>query len=168
MKKIYAGMIGVLLLASFCSATPVFAEGGGRGCDPGKKGGKVMEKMTSDLGLTQEQQDQMKALREGGKEKAGSLGEKSKEVNQAMRDELNKPDTDTSKVKGYVDELTSLYRQKLEQRVDGVLGMKKVLTPEQFNKLNEKMKQKKEAWKEKRGERKFGHGPRGGKEEAGE
>ena len=164
MKKSYAGMIWVLLLASFCFAAPVFAEGGGRSREPGEKGGKMMEKMAADLGLTQEQQDQMKALRESGKEKAGSLREKSKEVRQALREELNKADTDSSKVKGYVEDLTALYRQKLEQRVDGVLGMKKVLTPEQFSKLNEKMEQKKEAWRERRG----GRGPRGGEEETSE
>ena len=164
MKRMNLTMLAALLLAVFCFATPVFAEGGGRGREPGEKGGKMMEKMGEELGLTREQQDQVKALRESGKEKAGPLREKSKAVREAMREELNRADTDSSKVKGYVEELTALYRQKLEQRVDGVLGMKKVLTPEQFSKLNEKMEQKKEAWREKRGFRGPGRGSRGGEE----
>lgn len=158
MKKIDMRIIGAFLAASLLLVTPAYAGGDKPGCKPGEKGAGMMEKMTADLGLTQAQKDQMKALREGQKEKAKELKDKSHGVKEAMRSELNKPDTDMAKVNGYVGELADLYKQRTQQRVDGILAMKKVLTPEQFQELNEKMKQKMESWKKKGGMRKGGHG----------
>lgn len=145
--RINMRIIWVFLAAALFLSMPAYAgEGQGPGGKPGERGEKMMQKMTEDLGLTAEQQAQMKAQRESQKGKMEASFARTKEIKDAMRAELDKAETDAAKVKAYVDQLTDLYRQKLEQRVESVQGMKKILTPEQFSKLVEKMKAKKAEW----------------------
>lgn len=130
----------MILAASLFLALPVYA---------GERGAKMMEKMTADLGLSQAQQDQMKALREAGEEKSKALKDKIRGIREAMRTEINKLDTDMAKVNAYVEQLSVLYKEKMNQRIEGILGMKKVLTPEQFGELNAKMEEKRKEWQTK-------------------
>lgn len=152
-RKMDMRIIGVFLAVSMLAAMPAYAGGNRPECKPGEKGDRMMAKMTADLGLTQAQQDQMKALHEGQRERAKALRDKSRSVRDAMRGELDRADTDMVKVNGYVDELAGIFKEKTKQRVDGILAMKKVLTPEQFQKLNEKMKEKMEHMRKKGGMR---------------
>ena len=79
-----------------------------------------------------------------------------REKREALRAELEKYNHDPAKVSALIDEITALQKAALEKRVEGVVGIKQILTEEQFNQLQEKMKAKmeehKKQWKGKRGE----------------
>ncbi|MDD4013735.1 MAG: Spy/CpxP family protein refolding chaperone [Candidatus Omnitrophica bacterium] len=161
MKKIKDLTIVTMLIAAgvFLSA-PAYAERDGMMGEGGKKEMRGrMEKMYQELGITDEQNSELKALREGERAKSQEIKARIAEIKGAMRAELDKPDTDKIKVDGYVDDLTALYREKIGARVEGVMSVKKILTPEQFSALHEK----KEEMKKDRKERPHGrfHGRRG-------
>jgi Spy/CpxP family protein refolding chaperone len=64
-----------------------------------------------------------------------------RQARQALRDELNKPGSDMAVVKKLAGELKNLQARQVDARVEGILDMKKVLTPEQFKAFQEKTKQ---------------------------
>lgn len=147
-RSMNARIMGMVLATSLFLALPVYA-GEEDGNKSEERGAKMMEKMTADLGLSQEQQDQMKAMREANKERSKALKDKIRGIREAMKTEINKLDTDMAKVNAYVEQLAALYKEKMNQRIEGILGMKKVLTPEQFGKLNAKMEEKRKEWQKK-------------------
>ncbi|MDD3089319.1 MAG: Spy/CpxP family protein refolding chaperone, partial [Candidatus Omnitrophica bacterium] len=111
MKKIKDLTIVTMLIAAgvFLSA-PAYAERDGMMEEGGKKEMRGrMEKMYQELGITDEQNSELKALREGQRAKSQEMKARIAEIKGAMRAELDKPDTDKIKVDGYVDDLTALY-----------------------------------------------------------
>ncbi len=104
-----------------------------------EKGGK-MDKMMEELGITAEQKNQLKTMREGNKETYKNLKTQMNAKHEAMREELGKDQVDKSKVDAIINDIGELYKQKMQGRVDKVLGMKSVLTPEQNAAMKEKMK----------------------------
>jgi len=109
-----------------------------------EKRGEKMDDLMREIGLTREQQERIKALKEEYREKGEDLREQLKTKRIGLRDELNKPQSDKAVLRKLVDETADLYRKRTEFRVEGVLEMKKVLTPGQFELLNEKMEIRKE------------------------
>lgn len=114
-----------------------------------KNGGP--ERMFKDLGLTQEQQDQLKARRNAEKEQGKTSREALKAKMQALHEEISKPDVDKLKVDSIVMEINTLKGQEFARRTEGILAMKEILTPEQFAKFQEhhqkKMEKKQWKWK---------------------
>ncbi|MBF0253244.1 MAG: Spy/CpxP family protein refolding chaperone [Candidatus Omnitrophica bacterium] len=109
----------------------------GKKCDSEK--GEKMEKMMDELGLTDDQKTQLKSMREGNKEVHKALKEKMKANQEAIREELGKDVTDKAKIDSLINESAELYKQKMQGRIDNVLGMKSVLTAEQNAAMKEKM-----------------------------
>lgn len=122
----------------------------------GQNAGKRMGMVMDELGLTAEQKEQMQEFHKQQGEKAKAIMETVRGKQRELRDELEKYDSDMKKVGALVDDLTTAHKQMLEQRVEGVVSMKKVLTKEQFAALNEKMhaewekrKEDRDAWRQK-------------------
>jgi len=115
---------------------------------------KMMNKLTKELKLTPEQQQQIKEQRNQQKDKSKALRDELREKRLELKEELEKQDINKGKIYLLVAEIEGLMGDQLEQRVEGVLAMREILTPEQFEKFNEKMKEKLEERKEKmRGEK---------------
>lgn len=110
-------------------------------------------KMASEIGLTADQKAALDKDREEFMVKSKDLKTKMKAAKKSLKEELDKAATDEAKVAGIVKELTDLSAQQIQYRVDKVMAMKKVLTPEQFTKMQESMKKHKGEMKGKRGMR---------------
>ena len=149
-------------------AVPVYAfeHGEGRGSGmregegPGMREGKggMMGRMMEEIGLTTEQQEQMRVFHVENSKERKDVEANMKQARMKLKKELDKETSDTAIINKLTTEITNLYGQKVENRVEGVLDMKKVLTREQFEVLQEKQKIRKEPRKmgrERRGERRF-------------
>ena len=104
--------------------------------------------MFRDLDLTEEQRERLRTRREEKEETYQQAREQLKSLRAALGDELDKPEADQGKTDELVRQITSLQQQMLTERVDSILEMKEILTPEQF----EKMAQKRKQMRENRGE----------------
>lgn len=160
MKKLIAILASTGLILAVAFITPVYAfdrgEGGGPGMHEGK--GKIMDRVMDEIGLTTDQQAEIKALHEGRRAEGKDIQAKMKQTRMKLKRELDKETPNTQAINKLTTEITNLYGQKVESRVQGVLEMKKVLTREQYETLQEKMKIRKEirsTKKESKKERRF-------------
>ena len=136
MKKKIVMAISLTVVAVFLAANSLYAEH----CPEGK--GEKFEKLTKELGLTPEQKTQLDAQREAFKAKNEGAWKKLKAKKEELRNELEKPSVDRGKINATIEDIKSLTGEKLNNRVDKILAMKSVLTPEQFAKLQNKMREK--------------------------
>jgi len=98
-------------------------------------------KISAELGLSAEQRQAMASQHSQERKLAQELRQKTKAVRLQITEELNKEKTDTAKVNALVAELKALTGQRIDQQIQGIMELKKILTPEQFNALNEKRRQ---------------------------
>jgi Spy/CpxP family protein refolding chaperone len=113
-----------------------------------------MEAMEKDLGLSPEQKEKLKAHRQSHRQAAKALFEQLKAKRDALRQELEKPSVDDSRVQAIHGELKALHDKMADHRLAGILEVRKILTPEQFKKFSEKVHDR----REKRGEGRGEHG----------
>jgi Spy/CpxP family protein refolding chaperone len=141
------------------SATAAFARpyGSGRHGDKtearGDHGGRKMKEMMRELDLTAEQRDQMRHERVENREIMKKLEEDIMEKHRQLRDELEKPDTDTGKVQVLSSGIKALMGQEVDNRIAGILKTKELLTPEQFAKFQSRIKKRHHEMKKKKGSR---------------
>ena len=151
-KTIRSVLVSVCVVAVVLGGITVRAEafGFGEGKSGGmhEKKGEKMDELMQEIGLTAEQQEKIRALKGEHKEKGEEVMSQLKTKKIELRDELNKPESDNARIQKIVNEAADLYKKKTELNVESVLGMKKVLTPEQFELLNEKMEIRKEVRKQ--------------------
>ena len=124
-------------------------------CDKGdcKDCKKAMhDKMIKDLNLTPAQADQMKAHRKAQMDQMQQLHKSMQSTQEALRVELDKPNTDMAALEKLTGDLKSIEAKKIDLRTQGILDVKKILAPEQFCKMCEKMKKDFKKMKGKMGE----------------
>ncbi|MBF0494065.1 MAG: Spy/CpxP family protein refolding chaperone [Candidatus Omnitrophica bacterium] len=162
MKNLTRIFVVTGIAALLFGASPVKAEdqaAAGKGKDAaqcaenkkccGKEGGmwcgkdKKMDKIMDEIGVTDEQKKQLKEMRETQKETGKEIFKSIREKRDAIREELNKPETDENKINALIEEETALSKAKAQHMVQGVLAMKKILTPEQFQLLDKKFQEMK-------------------------
>lgn len=100
------------------------------------------EKLSEELGLTPEQQTRLEEQREAFKSKRKVLMEKMQVKNKALKEELEKPEVNRARADKNISDIQALTGEKLRSRVDRIIAMKDILTPEQFEKLQQKMNRK--------------------------
>ncbi len=96
--------------------------------------------------------DQQKALEENKKKHMGetkTLFGQMKETRSKIRQELQKDTLDMTKLTQLNNELKNLQVQMLDRKLEGILEVRKILTPEQFKKFTEKMEARKGHFKGK-------------------
>jgi Spy/CpxP family protein refolding chaperone len=108
------------------------------------------EDFIKELGLTQEQQDKLDALRKAHREENKDLREALKEKRQALKKELAKPVSDNNAISAIATEMKDIQAQLIDNRINNILQVKEVMTPEQYQKFQQKC----ESAKEKFGSRK--------------
>ena len=84
------------------------------------------------------------------REEMKALFNQRKEKETAIRNELQKEGLNTGKITQLNDDLKVLDAQMLDHRLEGILEVRKILTPEQFKKFMTKMAQRQERFREKR------------------
>ncbi len=107
-----------------------------KGFEKGKQ-----EEFLKDLNLTPEQKEKVKAKHEVQKALHKQSREQMKAKMEALHEELGKPVTDRAVVNGLVADINTLKGQGFAERIEGVLALKEILTPEQFAKFQAKHKE---------------------------
>lgn len=141
MKKRMIVVIALVIMALSAAGT-VFASSDCQreGANKDHKG--RMEALVKELNLTADQQRQLEESRTAYRQQAGELRGKIKEKRGALKTALSKPGVTKEGVEPIVAEIKTLQAQMVDQRVDGILSVKKILTPEQFEKMQQKMDKK--------------------------
>ncbi|MCM8776410.1 MAG: Spy/CpxP family protein refolding chaperone [Candidatus Omnitrophica bacterium] len=147
------GLIGMLVLS-----TPAYAFGDHGWGSHGKKGrggfgGRkeaMIEKIINELGLTDQQKTQIEQHRLQMKTQREKSHEEFFAKHKELRDELQKPEVDRAKIDQLITELSVLETRRLKDRVDGILAIRSILTPEQFSELHKKMKEHRKMFMNKR------------------
>ena len=91
--------------------------------------------ISEQLNLTDEQKEQIRDKRYQEKRSRMQLGNAIQVKELDLRHELEKATPSKEVIDGIVAELKELYGARLEQRVSAVLGLRKILTPEQYEKF---------------------------------
>jgi len=145
MKK-NIGLVVSGILAAFLVVNLVYAQGD--------------SEMTKDLNLTPQQQQKLRDNRKAQRERMLQLVNQMKEKQQILRQELKKPSVTKASLTPILAEIKSLQAQLIDSRVEGILAVKEILTPEQFAKFQEAtthrqkgMGERFHQWRENRGKR---------------
>lgn len=127
-------LAGIMLLAP----VGVFAAGGDpaidhpRGMQEGKGGKARLMKMFDTLGLTAEQKARLDAGRVKNRDERKAAWEEMRTIKEALAAELDKTVFDMAKVKQLHEKLKVLMASREDRRLEMILEMRTVLTPEQF------------------------------------
>ncbi|MCA9403921.1 MAG: periplasmic heavy metal sensor [Candidatus Omnitrophica bacterium] len=111
-----------------------------------------IEQMHAELGLSQEQQEKLKAHRDAKMEKRQDFRENMRNKRRALREELQKPDFDRQRVKGLHEDIKKLMNESADQRLEDIMYVREILTPEQYKAFMEKkeeFKQRRGSWRDK-------------------
>jgi Spy/CpxP family protein refolding chaperone len=100
------------------------------------------EDFSKTLNLTPEQQEKIKKQESINREKGTELRDKLRDKRSELKAELEKPQINKDRIDALVAEIKTLTGEQLERRVDNIIFMKQVLTPEQVKKLQEKKNEK--------------------------
>lgn len=148
MMKAMAVVVAAAMV--FSAASAYAGEGwGGQKSEADMK--KHFDKMADDLKLTAEQKAALEKQRQETGPKMKAIREKQQASREALRAELDKATPDKAKLTAIVEDLKNLTGEQMQMKIDKVLAMKKVLTPEQSAKMKGIMEEKKKEFKGKRG-----------------
>ena len=92
------------------------------------------------LNLTPQQEAQIKQLQMLNRQKAKELFRRLKEKRRELADELDKARSNPIKIRALIAALKDIQGRLIEKRVEDVLKMKEILTPEQYQKFSETLK----------------------------
>ncbi len=141
-KQIY--IIASLLIAALVLSTPaIYAS---EQCSHQKeafkeKAGAKRQQLYKDLGLSAEQQKLLEVNKAQQKEKTKALFNDLTQKRGLMRQELQNRELNMAAINKANNQIKQLQAQMLDYRLEGILEVRKILTPQQFNKFIEKMDQ---------------------------
>jgi len=115
----------------------------------GEKKRTEVENFIKELRLTPEQQDKIKAEREKSRQEQRALRKDISSKREELAKEIERTDLDKAKIDSLVADLKQLAGDVIEQRVESIFFMREYLTPEQFKKFQEKVKEHKNRREEK-------------------
>jgi periplasmic protein CpxP/Spy len=130
----------VAACALFLAAPGVRAEAGGKGLSDKRweeRREKHHKKMAKELGLSADQEKQLRESRKSHREAGEELRKGMKEKREAMKAELEKPELDMTRINTIQTEIKDLQGKMDDNRLDGILQVRKILTPDQFKKFGE-------------------------------
>lgn len=130
------------------SSMPVHADRGDR--DEGKfskwKERKEARKQEifKELNLTDEQKQKLEEKGREHKDGAQHLRNDMRELKEALRQELEKESLDMAKINQIQGQIKEKQSQMMDNRLEGVLELRGVLTPDQYKEFTEKMQEHKD------------------------
>jgi len=150
MKKFVAFFALLAVLAS----APLFASGNTpHRDDPGKNppvfGADGIFDLYEELDLTQDQLLKIKQLRSESREKTMNLRHEIHKTFMEQKDELEKDSPDLKKLQASCDRISANQNELMKLKINDMLEVKKILTPEQNKKLILLMETKKDSFKKK-------------------
>jgi len=87
------------------------------------------------LDLTTEQKKQLEANKVRDREVMKASFEKMKSYRETLKTELMKPELDMVKINNIQSQIKTLQAEMLDNRLNSILKVRKILTPEQFTKF---------------------------------
>ena len=136
-----------------CFTSLVMAQSSGKEPDKGRPGRREkFGALFKELNLSQEQQQKITEQRSQEEVQARALRQKLESARSRLGQELDQPVPDKAKIYSFIAEMKELYGKRQEQRVERILSLRQILTPEQFKLLDQKTVQfqlKKEGGREK-------------------
>lgn len=137
LKKTAMAMILPLVMAGMAFSQPMGPGGQGGGKED------LPPMLIKKLGLTEQQKDKVQSIRMSA-EKGKIMLEAELHIKQIeLQEELEKKNVSEKKVDKFIDEIAQLQKKMLESRIKTMLALKKVLTPEQQEKVKNFMEMKK-------------------------
>ena len=114
----------------------------GKYCGGSEKQGRMKErfsKMFAKLNLTSEQKQKLEGNRVKYKEEANKLREEMRSKRELIRGELAKPELDMDKITQIRDDLKAVLLKMVDHRLERILEVRRILTPEQLSKFLKEM-----------------------------
>jgi Spy/CpxP family protein refolding chaperone len=139
LNRTAAGVACALLLAT----AGVYAETDGGAYGHKREGGRMEAKfkeMEKELGLSADQAKKLEEHRKAHREDGRKLMEQMKQKRMELNAELEKPSVNMDRVKVIHNELKDIQNKMADERLDGIVAVRKILTPEQFKKFHEMKK----------------------------
>ncbi|MCA9408098.1 MAG: periplasmic heavy metal sensor [Candidatus Omnitrophica bacterium] len=96
---------------------------------------KRIAEVHKELGLNSDQEKKLEARRKEHREKMKVLYENIKVKKKDLGEELQKAEMDENRVRTIHEELKELKAEKEDYRLEGILEVREILTPEQFSKF---------------------------------
>lgn len=147
-------LIAICLLTAFALTSVAYAVDNPTQSKPVRD--KLREHFSKELNLTPEQQNKLTENRKAQYEKMTQLRKAMSEKEAKLREALKAPGVTKASVEPIANEIKSLQAQLIENRIDGILAVRQILTPEQaakFDQMAEKHKknrgEKVKGWREK-------------------
>lgn len=148
MKNVRKFLFGSLLLLPFCVST-IFAgectpmkcmnkNEKGQSCKMCQKREKMADKIMEDLKVTPEQKTKLEELRTNHKTAIQSLRDKLDEKKKALTTELSKDSYDNAVIESLKNDIKEIAGSMAVERANIPVEMRKILTKEQFTKLEAK------------------------------
>lgn len=137
MKKFMRiGIIGVGVV--FLATSLLYAQGNAGAEKSGKAGGRKYRKsVLKELNLTNEQGKSLEENRQGQRQRMVGIISALKAQKEKLEQVMKKDSATKAEVEPIVAEIKSLQAQLIDQRINGILAVKKILTPEQFTRFQE-------------------------------
>ncbi len=149
MKRNYRRLISLLAVLALLGLASAHAESR-RGSFEDRKEARI-KALHERLHLSAEQEDLLEGHRRRHRQEAGELRKEARAAKEAMRDELQRRELDMARINELHATLKDLHDKRADHRLEGILEVRKILTPEQFSEFMELMG-KHRPWKGK------GHG----------
>ena len=147
-SKSTAVFIALASIVSLALITPAFAEWNSQNTEMQHKHAGNQDFMKK-LNLSPEQKSQITKQQDMNKEKENELRDKMHAKRLELKQELEKSEVDTNKVNAIIVDIKTLTGEQLDLRVNSILAMKQILTPEQFKKLQDMKEEKYKEGKKK-------------------
>lgn len=135
-NRLSAAAVIVVCFGMYLATSVCFAES-----EPGRKG-KGEVRFLKGLNLTEEQEAKLAEFRKKEMPERKEAMEAMQSSRKKLMEELGKSKSDTKEIERLSAEVKRLQGQMLDSYIKSISNMKEVLTPEQFQKFQEKTKEK--------------------------
>lgn len=99
---------------------------------------RMQKRMAEELGLSVDQQEKLEANRVNNRKINKEQRDAMKALHEQLKTEVEKVDIDMAKVYKIHQQIKALDNQIADARLEGMLEVRQILTPEQFKKFQEK------------------------------
>jgi len=102
-------------------------------------------KMQEELGLTEEQQQSLEEHRNTHRSQIKEQKEAMKNLHEQLRMEIGKIEINMAKIYSIHEQIKTLNNKEADHRLEGILQLRKILTPKQFQKFDEKFRERRKS-----------------------
>ncbi len=108
-----------------------------------------IERVYAQLNLSEQQKQLLEANKQRHKAASKALFKDIRAAMDAVGEELKKKDMDRNKVVALYAQVKNLHSQRLDERFNSIMEVRKILTQEQFAKFSELIDRQKRPWQDK-------------------